>query len=250
MVKEEHETDYPVNNLLLYGEAGAGKSTAAQILAQLFGLPYRFINLSLNSEESELIGTYRPKADGTFEFFEPAFAETFRNGGVIELMEINYARPGALGVLNSALDATARITLGNSEVVERHPNCIIIATTNVDYAGCQKMNEALKDRFHVMCEIEKLSDRDLIDITMQGSGNQDKALVTKMVDAVNKISTKMKEEQILGGVCSTRQLINWARHVKYTQNPIESAKNTILPGVSLDGEIQKEIIDTILKPMF
>jgi len=250
MVKEEHDSEFPVNNIILYGEAGAGKSTAAKILAQLWGLPYRFINLSLNSEESDLIGTYRPKEDGTFEFFEPAFAETFRNGGVIELMEVNYARPGALGVLNSALDDTAKITLGNGEIVSRHPNCIIIATTNVDYAGCQRMNEALKDRFHQIVHIEKPSNGDLVVITMRASGNTDAVLVAKMVDAVQKISTKMVEEQIIGGVCSTRQLINWARDVKYTNDPIESAKATILPGVSLDLNIQQEIIDTILKPMF
>lgn len=250
MVKEEHNGEFPVNNIMLYGEAGAGKSTAAKILAQLWGLPYRFINLSLNSEESDLIGTYRPKEDGTFEFFEPAFAQTFRNGGVIELMEINYARPGALGVLNSALDDTAKITLGNGEVVSRHPNCIIIATTNVDYAGCQKMNEALKDRFHQIIHIEKLPSDDLVDIVMRASGNNDAALIRKMVDAVEKISKKILEEQIVGGVCSTRQLINWARDVKYTHDPIESAKTTILPGISLDFEIQQEIIDTILKPMF
>lgn len=250
MVKEEYDSEFPVNNIMLYGEAGAGKSTAAKILAQLWGLPYRFINLSLNSEESDLIGTYRPKEDGTFEFFEPAFAQTFRNGGVIELMEINYARPGALGVLNSALDDTGKITLGNGEVVTRHPNCIIIATTNVDYAGCQKMNEALKDRFHQIVYIEKLPNDDLIEIAMRASGNNDRALIAKMVDAVQKISIKIVEEQIVGGVCSTRQLINWARDVKYTNDPIESAKATILPGVSLDLEVQKEIIETILKPMF
>lgn len=250
IVKNEINSKYPVNNILLYGEAGSGKSTAAKILAQLWGVPYRFINLSLNSEEADLIGTYRPKADGTFEFFEPAFAQTFRNGGVIELMEINYARPGVLGILNSALDDTARITLGNGEVVRRNKNCIIIATTNVNYAGCQRMNEALKDRFHQIIYLDKFSDNDLAEIVMRASGNTDKALVLKMIDAARKISIKIQEEQITGGVCSTRQIINWARDVKYSQDPILSAWNTILPGVSFDREVQEEIVDTILKPMF
>lgn len=250
MVKEEISTVNPINNLLLYGEAGAGKSTAAKVLAQLWGIPYRFTNFSLNSEESELIGTYRPKEDGTFDFFEPAFVKTFRDGGVIELMEINYARPGALGVLNSALDDTAEITIGNGENVKRHSQCIIIATTNVAYAGCQQMNAALKDRFQEILEVEKMPTTDLLEVVMHMSGNTDKVLIAKMIDAVQKISIKMSEEQITGGICSTRQLINWARKARYESNPITAAKTTILAGVSFDKQIVDDITDTILKLLF
>lgn len=246
----EHASVAPVNNIILYGEAGAGKSTAAKLLAQVWGLPYRFINLSLNSEESELIGTYRPKEDGTFEFYEPAFAQTYRKGGVIELMEVTFARPGALGVLNSALDDTSQLTLGNGEVIDRHPNCIIVVTTNLDYEGCKRLNESFKDRFHELVQIRKMDNHELVQIAMHKSGNTDEVLVAKLVDAVQKIAIKMQNEQITGGVCSTRQLINWARDIKYTGDPIESAQTTILPGVSFDPEIQKEIVDTILRPLF
>lgn len=250
MVKAEHDSINPVRNIILYGEAGSGKSTAVKYLAKAWNLPYRFINLSLNSDESELIGTFRPKTDGTFEFYEPSFARTYRKGGVVEIMEINYGKPGVLGIINSALDDTSKLILGNGEIVNRHKNCIIIATTNVNYIGCQKMNEALKDRFQEICAVNKLSKDDLIDIAIHESGNNDRTVVAKMADAVEKISIKITEEQITGGVCSTRQLCNWARDYKYTKNVIESAKTTILPGVSLDLSIQQEILDCILNPMF
>jgi len=250
MVKVEKDSAMPVRNILLYGEAGAGKSTAAKSLAYLWGLPYRFVNLSLNAEEGDLLGSYRPNGMGGFEFFLPSFAKTFMLGGVIELMEINYSRPGVIGVLNSALDHTAKLTLGNGEVVSRHSNCIIIATTNVDYAGCQKMSEAVKDRFHQLVEIQKLPENELVEVVAEQSGNSNKDLILKMVDAADKISTKIREEQITGGVCSVRQIINWARTVKYTDSALKAADETILPGVSLDKEVQKEIKDTILVHMF
>lgn len=250
IVKAEKNTTFPVRNILLYGEAGAGKSTAAKSLAYLWGIPYRFVNLSLNAEEGDLLGTYRPNGKGGFDFFSPAFAKTFMSGGVIELMEINYARPGVIGVLNSALDHTAKLTLGNGEIVSRHDNCIIIATTNVDYAGCQKMSEAVKDRFQQIVEVDKLPKADLTEIVVEQSGNADYGMVIKMIDAADKISKKIQEEQIIGGVCSTRQIINWARTMKYTGNVLEAASETILPGVSLDKSVQKEIMDTILVHMF
>ena len=49
---------------------------------------------------------------------------------------------------------------------------------------------------------------------MEQSGNNDTALVTKLVDAVQKMAIKIEEEQISGGVCPTRQLINWAQDIK------------------------------------
>ena len=78
------------------------------------------------------------------------------------------------------------------------------------------LNESLKDRFNQMIHIKKLPNEELIRITMEQSGNNDRALVEKLVDAVQKISIKIEEEQITGGVCSTRQLINWAQDIKYT----------------------------------
>lgn len=250
MIKEEINSLKPVRNILLYGEAGAGKSTGARILAQLLGLPYRFITCSLNTEESDFIGTFKPTPDGGFEFWMPAFAETFVNGGLIEVQEPTTLKPGVGVALNSATDDTAKITLGDGRVASRHKNCIIVFTTNIDYAGCNRMNEALKDRFQQMIYMKLPNNDELVQITMEQSGNNDTALVTKLVDAIQKITIKIEEEQISGGVCSTRQLINWAQDIKYTGDVIRSAKKTILPGVSLDLEIQEEIIETILKPMF
>lgn len=250
IIKEEINSFKPVRNILMYGEAGAGKSTGARILAQLLGLPYRFINCSLNTEESDFIGTFKPTPEGGFEFWMPSFAQSFVYGGLIEVQEPTTLKSGVGVILNSATDDTAQITLGDGRIVPRHKNCIIVFTTNIDYAGCNRLNESLKDRFNQMIHIKKLPNEELIRITMEQSGNNDRALVEKLVDAVQKISIKIEEEQITGGVCSTRQLINWAQDIKYTLDPIRSARKTILPGVSLDLEVQEEIIETILKPLF
>ena len=55
-------------------------------------------------------------------------------------------RPAALVKLNSLLDDTAAITLLNGEVIYRHPETIIILTTNLNYAGCRNFNESVLSR--------------------------------------------------------------------------------------------------------
>jgi hypothetical protein len=112
------------------------------------------------------------------------------------------------------------------------------------------MNASFVSRFHRIVKVEKLPAGDLLEIVINQSGNSDRVLVKKMIDAVEKISIKIKEEQIINGVSSTRELINWANETKYTSDPIESARVTILPSVGFDEELQEEIIDTILRPMF
>lgn len=249
IISTEHSSSFPVRNILLYGEAGSGKSTGAQLIAQALGLPYRFVNLSLNAEESDLRGSFMPNEDGTFRFESTPFLDTMKRGGVVELMEINYAKPGVLGILNSVMDRTSAIIAGNGEVVRRHPMMIIVATTNVNYHGTLPMNQALRDRFDLMQEVKKLSPEQLARIVVRQTGFDDHELIMKLIDVVEKISIKLKNDEI-DGVCSTRQLVNWARDIKYTKDPKESAWRTILPGISLEKEIQEEIFNTVLNPIF
>lgn len=250
MIKEEFNSANKVNNLLFYGPSGSGKSTAAKIIAQLLGLPYRFLNLSLNTDEYHLTGEFVPTGKNEFSLTETSFVKAFRDGGIIELVELNYARPGVLGVLNSALDDTQRIALPNGKIIKRNPSCIIIATTNVGYAGCQQTNLSFIDRFHKIINFNKLTDKDLLDIIVKNSGNNDESLINKMIAVSNKIGDFVKQNEIESDICFTRQLCNWARDVKYSENPLISAKDTILPGISLDNEIQEEIYEQILKTMF
>lgn len=54
-IQSTHKTDNQVNNLLLVGEAGSGKSTSVQMLAKLSGLPYRFQNVNPDTTAGDLL---------------------------------------------------------------------------------------------------------------------------------------------------------------------------------------------------
>ena len=54
------------------------------------------------------------------------------------------SKQGVLVGLNSLLDNCKAIQLVTGEVIERHPDTVIVITTNTEYNGCREMNRATR----------------------------------------------------------------------------------------------------------
>lgn len=57
-----------VQNLFIYGEPGAGKSTIARMIAYIFGLPYVFLSCKPEMETIDLESTILPNVGGKIEY--------------------------------------------------------------------------------------------------------------------------------------------------------------------------------------
>lgn len=78
-------------------------------------------------------------------YVDTPLIEAIRYGYVVELQEPScIANPGVLVGLNSLLDNCQTITLPTGERVKRHPDTVIVVTTNSDYAGCKDVNRATR----------------------------------------------------------------------------------------------------------
>jgi len=251
MIRQTHHSRRPLRNLLFYGPPGSGKSTLAQLLAQLLQLPYYAVNLSLNVEEDVLLGKYVPGPEpGRFRFDEPPFVKAFRYGGLVELMELNFARPGVLGAAHSALETPYRLTLANGETVQRHPLCIVVATMNLALVGTQRLNEALKSRFQRKVYVPPMPRDELVEIVAAASGLENRELIARMADVVEKMQRRVEQEGLPGQV-GTRELIDWAQDVRFTGDPVASAWKTVLPAAALEQrDIQEELAQVLVENVF
>lgn len=81
----------------------------------------------------------------TYTYVETDFIKALKNGYVIEIQEPStIVQPGVLVGLNSLLEQSGSITLPTGEVIERHPDAVVVVTTNISYEGCRGMNRATR----------------------------------------------------------------------------------------------------------
>lgn len=99
---------------------------------------YRLLNLLI--EQAETGGV-------SYRFILSELMRAFENGWLLEIQEAaSVLRPGVLTELNSLLELNGRIEMPNGRCIYRHPDTIVVITTNSGYAGNMDLNESLRDR--------------------------------------------------------------------------------------------------------
>jgi hypothetical protein cdiviTM7_01719 len=145
LLKAALMADVPV---WLYGEAGSGKSTAAEQMADELDLSFRSISLGPSTSKADLMG-YR---DATGEYRSTAYRETYEDGGVFLFDEIDNAHPSVLTILNNSI-ANNQGEFPDKRI-SRHDDTRFIAAANTigrgataEYVGRTPIDAATIDRF-------------------------------------------------------------------------------------------------------
>lgn len=186
-----------------------------------------------------------------FEFTDTPLVEAFRYGYLLELQEPTViANPAVLVGLNGLLDQCKSITLPTGEIVERHPDAVIVITTNVDYAGCRAMNQSVISRMNLIVDLEEPDEPTLVKRVQGITGCKDTSAIKTMARIVKSINEYCQEASIRDGCCGVRELITWVQSYMITNDISEAAKFTVLSSASSDSkcreEIQSRCLDTLL----
>ena len=241
-----------IYSMMFLGESGTGKSTAAKVIPSRCGLPFVLINFSVNIEESDLFGSMIPNVERTseldseFKWQDGVITRAIRNGYVCVLEEINFARPGVLGKLNSLLDEARQIDLPNGEVLKAHPNFRMIATCNIAYEGTNRFNKALINRFEIVKEFIDLNRDETITIVNERLGYTDRPKI-EMVYNVYEAIKKYSKEQNADVVISIRQILNIFSKGKYFKNAYDAVINMLINSAFVEEpEYKAHFIETVL----
>ena len=187
----------------------------------------------------------------TYTYVETDFIKALKNGYVVEIQEPTViTQPGVLVGLNSLLEQTGSITLPTGEIIQRHPDTVVVVTTNVTYEGCSGLNQSVVDRMSLVEDIELPAPEVMAQRAMAVTGATDEYQVAQMVEVVNTMSEYMRKNGITDGTCGMRSLIDWITSTEITGDPYKSALSTIISKATSDEEDRETLKTTILEPIF
>lgn len=191
------------------------------------------------------------QARQSFRYVDTPFVQALRRGYVVEIQEPTViANPGVMVGLNSLLDRCNSITLPTGEVIERHPDCVVIVTTNIGYEGCRDMNQSVLSRMNLIIDFDQPDTATMANRVIKLTGCADKGAVRQMVECVGEIIRCCREKSITDGSCGMRELIAWVQSFMVTHDILAAAKYTVLSAVSGDPENREEILSSCLLPRF
>lgn len=159
------------------------------------------------------------------------------------------ASEGVIVGLNGLLQE-GRIVLPTGEVVNRHPDSVIIFTTNVSYNGCRDMNQSVIDRGAEVFDIETPPVESMMERAMSISGYTDEVKAKEMAQIVSDIGKTMNETGIDDGVCGMRSLIAWMIKTNIGYDPYEAALTTVISKVSGDPEARGALLKRLDESSF
>lgn len=230
--------------MLLTGHSKAG-ATAQDCMAEV---------MTQVTDKLQKLCAVKPEtanAGQTYTYMETDFIRALKYGYVVEIQEpTTIMQPGVLVGLNSLLEQNGTITLPTGEVIRRHPDAVVVVTTNVSYEGCRGMNQSVLDRMNLTQDIELPAPEIMAQRAMSVTGCEDDYLVSRMVQVVNDMADFCRKNGIADGSCGMRSLIDWIMSTEITGDPYTSALYTIISKATADEEDRDAIITSVLEPIF
>lgn len=187
----------------------------------------------------------------TFTYIETDFIKALKNGYLIELQEPStIVQPGVLVGLNSLLEQGGSITLPTGEVITRHPDAVVVVTTNISYEGCRGLNQSVIDRMSLVRDVELPTPEVMAQRAMSITGASDEIQVARMVQVVNDLSEYCRKNSITDGSYGMRGLIDWITSSEITGDVYQSALYTVISKAATDEEDREALVSTVLEPVF
>ena len=199
----------------------------------------------------QLSATPTESSGQTYTYVETDFIKALKNGYVAEIQEPStILQPGVLVGLNSLLEQEGTITLPTGEVIRRHPDAVVVVTTNVSYEGCRALNQSVVDRMSLVKDIELPSPEVMAQRVMAATGAEDEYQVAQMVQVVCDMADFCRKNGIADGTVGTRSLLDWVLSAQISGDPYASALDTVVSKATADPEDREALITSVLDPVF
>ena len=237
-------------NAIICGKPGTGKTTTADALSAVLGLPIYTVPCSKNTEEDTFEGMTKV-SEGSFLFKSTPFLEAYENGGIVVLEEFNLTDPAVMqGAIGQAVEYPFILMKDGYQEVRRHPLCVIIATMNTGTQGAREPNEAFSSRFPITLTMNDPSQDEFIEIlAKKGYKKADCRRVYRAYKAINDYlkDTANNEELTL---CVTMRHCLAALDLLSIEDIYTAVYDTMIGALAIrDIELAEDVFKSAVKPL-
>lgn len=187
-----------------------------------------------------VLATANNTAGEGFRYVYSNIVKAFKYGWLCEIQEPTIiAKSGVLPSINSMLDKCRSITLMNGETVTRHPDCVICFTTNLDYEGCNPINQSVLSRC-IPVNLHPLTEDEAVSRVISASGYNDRKIIKKMVNVYFACQEYARSGYVTDGAIDMRGLIDWATMNMVNGEYYENGMICLINKCTLDHDLQIE----------
>ncbi|CAG7947709.1 unnamed protein product [Penicillium nalgiovense] len=191
--------------ILMEGSPGVGKTTLVTALARALGKPLTRINLSEQTDLTDLFGSDVPVEGGDvgqFTWRDAPFLRAMQRGDWVLLDEMNLASQSVLEGLNSCLDHRQQVYIAElDQTFKRHPDFVLFAAQNPHHQGGGRkgLPASFVNRFTVVYA-ESFTDGDLKTICSRLFPGSPSLQTERLVDFISLLNQAITRDRRLGAI--------------------------------------------------
>ncbi|HDA6109300.1 TPA: AAA family ATPase [Enterococcus faecium] len=170
-----------------------------------------------------------------YSYYPSEIVRAIEKGYLLEIQESTVIRDASVLVaLNSALEPNGMLNLPTG-IIRRHPDCVIVITTNRNYQGNRPLNESLRDRMQHAEKMDLPALEVMAERAMAKTMIQKQELLLKMAEIIRLLDETAKANAIKG-VAGMRSYFYWANTYKQGQDLLQSIYPKVLYKLSTDSD--------------
>ena len=180
-----------------------------------------------------------------YKFYPSEIVRAMQKGYLLEIQEPTVIRDASVLVaLNSALEPNGLLNIPTG-IIRRHPDCVVIITTNRNYQGNRPLNESLRDRVQHAEKMDLPSIEVMIERAIAKTNFTDHDYLEIMAEIIRLLDETAKANAIKG-VAGMRSYFFWVNSLKQGQDPLESIFPKVLYKLTTD-ETELKILQEALE---